>query len=505
MLSISNKSTHLIGTLLTLTSIMLFTTCGDDDEVLVPSTDRLTVTLTSPSEGSVFFLGDSIFLQGTATDETEAAIADSDLSWKSDMDGFIGNGSVYWKNSLSDTTESGKKAKQLSVNDHLITFTAIHPSGISIGVDAVNISIDIEEIKAIEIYGGNLVIGGKMDRVSGTGVTNIASWNGSVWSGLGGGVFRFLEVMAVSGTDLYVAGNLTQADGQSVNNIAVWNGGSWSALGDGVSSSDETILLTVTSISAEGSDVYVGGNINAAGGVSLSGIAWWNGTSWSNMGGGLTPLEKQVVSVMGIKANSVGQVFVGGSFALAGTTKVENIAMWDGADWKKLSTGVFGGDNPSIIAMALSDNGDLYVGGNFKNAGFDTTYVLDSVGVIIDSLTTIAPLEVNHIARWNGTTWSNLGEGLSGGSNPSATTIVIDNMGILYVIGNFSTAGGIGNVEIGVYDPSADSWSALDLTGGPTDVTQIAANGADLYAIDNVISLWRWNGAQWDSLGTAGE
>ena len=504
MLNISNRSTHLNVTLLIFTLMMLFATCGDEVEVIVPSTDRMYVTVTSPSEGSVFFFGDSILLQGTATDETETAIAESDLYWKSDMDGFIGNGSVYWKNASKDTFETGKKKRLLSINDHLITFVAPHPAGISIGTDAVNISIDIEEIKAIEFYGGNPVIGGKFDKVSGTEVTNIASWNGSTWSGLGGGVFRFLEVMVVSGADLYAAGKLTQADGQSVNNIAVWNGSSWSGLGDGVISSDESILTIVTSIAAEGSDVYVGGDFNTAGGVSVSNIAWWNGASWSNMGGGLANGEGDV-SVLGIEVNSQGLVFVGGSFDSAGTANVENIAMWNGTDWSEVSTGVFGGDNPSISAMALSNNGDLYVGGNFENAGFDTTFVLDSSGVIIDSLTEINDLVVNNIARWNGTSWSNLGEGLSGGASPTPTTITIDDVGMVYVMGNFITVGGAVDAEIGVYDPSTQNWSGLDLMGGPNDVTQIEANGTDLYAIENFISLWRWNGAVWDSLGTAGE
>ena len=112
---------------------------------------------------------------------------------------------------------------------------------------------------------------------------------------------------------------------------------------------------------------------------------------------------------------------------------------------------------------------------------------------------------VNNIARWNGTSWSNLGEGLSGGASPTPTTITIDDVGMVYVMGNFITVGGAVDAEIGVYDPSTQNWSGLDLMGGPNDVTQIEANGTDLYAIENFISLWRWNGAVWDSLGTAGE
>ena len=509
MMKMAKGTIHLIGSLLIFASMMLLAACDDDDEPIVPQTDMLNIAVSSPTEGDVYFLGDSILLQGSASDESGAVIVEEDLSWSSDMDGFIGTGSLYWKNGSNDTTDAGVKASLLSINDHIITFTAIHPSGETKAVKAINISVDIEEIKAINFYGSNPVIAGKMDKVSGSSVFNIASWDGSAWSGLGGGVFRFPEVMAVSGTDLYVAGSLTLADGQTVNNIASWNGNSWSGLGDGVSNSDESIISKVTSIAAEGSDVYVGGDFNTAGGVGVSGIAWWNGASWSNMGAGLTHVEEDVI-VASIATNSQGQVFVGGLFDLAGTIAVENIAMWDGTVWDSLGTGVTGGELPSVSAMALSPDGDLYVGGHFANAGWDTFEVIDTTGGANDTSIVIAPLKVSHIARWNGAAWSNLGNGLAGGPRPTATTIVIDNMGVVYVIGNFNTVNGPGGIDaqIGVYDQRilADStWSALDLTGGPTDVTQIATDGTDLYVIDNMITLWRWNGSVWDSLGTAGE
>lgn len=506
MMKMAKRTMHLTGSLLIFTSMMLFAACDEEDEVVVPQTDKLTIAVSSPTEGDVYFLGDSILLQGSATDESGTAIVEGDLSWSSDVDGFIGNGSVYWKNGLNDKNEAGTRASFLSLNDHIITFTALHPSGETKAVDVVNISVDIEEIKAIAFYGGNPVITGKMDKVSGSTVVNIALWDGSTWSGLGGGVFRFPEVMAVSGTDLYVAGSLTLADGQAVNNIAVWNGSGWSALGDGVSNSDESIISTVSSIAVEGSDVYVTGDFNTAGGVGVSGVAWWNGASWTNMGAGLTHID-EIEVVTSIEVNSQGQVFVGGLFDLAGTDTVANIAMWDGTDWSALSTGVAGGELPSVSTMALSSTGDLYVGGHFRNAGWDTSEVYDTTGGVIDTSIVIRALIVNHIAKWNGTVWSNLGDGLSGGARPTATTIVVDDMGVVYVMGDFTAAGGFA-ADIGVYDQrilTDSTWSALDLTGGPTDVTQMATDGTDLYVIDNLITLWRWNGTVWDSLGTAGE
>src|SRR5690606_19541035 len=75
---------------------------------------------------------------------------------------------------------------------------------------------------------------------------------------------------------------------------------------------------------------------------------------------------------------------------------------------------------------AIKTNGaDVYVGGDFTNAG----------GVS----------GTNHIARWNGTTWSALGAGISATFN---TVYTIDVFGTdVYIGGNFNDAGGNVNAD----------------------------------------------------------
>src|SRR5205823_2902182 len=63
-------------------------------------------------------------------------------------------------------------------------------------------------------------------------------------------------------------------------------------------------------------------------------------------------------------AISGSDVYLGGSFTIAGRVFVNHIARWDGSQWSALGSGVTGGN---VSAMAISGN-DVYVGGYFTTA-----------------------------------------------------------------------------------------------------------------------------------------
>ena len=143
--------------------------------------------------------------------------------------------------------------------------------------------------------------------------------------------------VAVSGTEVYIGGDFDRAGNVAASRIAKWDSVThkWSALGSGVNN-------RVLAISANGDNVYVGGNFTVAGGVSAHYIAHWNDASqtWSALAGELTHTSTSPeVDAIAIAAN--GNVYVGGEFEKAGNVTVNNIARWDGS-WHALGSGIGG-------------------------------------------------------------------------------------------------------------------------------------------------------------------
>ncbi|MEK9138399.1 MAG: hypothetical protein AAB393_14840, partial [Bacteroidota bacterium] len=110
------------------------------------------------------------------------------------------------------------------------------------------------------------------------------------------------------------------------------------------------------------------------------------------------------------------------------------------------------GTNDWVRAIAVSGN-DIYVGGSF---------------------TTVEKIVANRIAKWNGTSWSALGDGL----NNTVYTLAVSGSDI-YVGGSFTTAGGTTANRIAKWNGT--SWSALG-SGTSDDVHAIAISGNDVYA-----------------------
>jgi len=109
-----------------------------------------------------------------------------------------------------------------------------------------------------------------------------------------------------------------------------------------------------------------------------------------------------------------------------------------------------------VEALAVSGS-DLYAGGYFTNAG----------GVL-----------ANGIAKWNGSSWSARGTGMSGGDYPGVYALAVSGSEV-YAGGNFGTAGGTAARCIAKWDGS--SWSALG-SGMNDGVMALAVSGSDLYA-----------------------
>jgi hypothetical protein len=86
---------------------------------------------------------------------------------------------------------------------------------------------------------------------------------------------------------------------------------------------------------------------------------------------------------------SNGDVYVGGNFSQAGGVVAHGVARWNGTAWNSVEAGT-GNLNPlNISEIVIGSNGDVYAGGSFTRTGGTT----------------------QSVARWNGTAWSILGAG----------------------------------------------------------------------------------------------
>ena len=277
--------------------------------------------------------------------------------------------------------------------------------------------------------------------------------------------------------------------------VAKWNGTSWISLGSGMNS---PVLALAVFNDGTGAALYAGGSFVLADGVPVNRLAKWTGTTWQSVGGGVTG-GASVVNVMTVHNDGSGSaLYVAGAFGNAGPVPAGNIAKWNGSSWAALGTGVFGNVSSSVHAL-LSVGSTLYVGGEFSHAGGFTS-----------------PFLVNRIARWNGTSWSGLGTGMNFGSMVESLAVFDDGLGggpLLHAGGTFTMAGDV--AANGVAKWNGSSWSPLGagLTGSPGYARALAVfddgNGLALYAGGQFSGaggtaanrIAKWDGIQWSPLG----
>ena len=241
----------------------------------------------------------------------------------------------------------------------------------------------------------------------------------------------------------------------------------------------------VYAIAVSGNNVYVGGTFTNAGGVAANNIALWNGSAWSTLDAGIASATNLFYTpIVSAIAVSGGNVYVGGNFTNAGAVAALNVAQWDGSHWSALGAGV-GEMGAGVLALAMN-NGLVYAGGAFQHANGTN--------------------QVNSIAAWNGTRWSALGTGIGG---TVAALAVGDNN--LYAGGRFTTAGGISSANLAVWNGS--TWAAVGGGVGTNlydSVASLAVAAGNLYvggmfdSVDGLsaTNLAVWTGSHWAAVGS---
>jgi hypothetical protein len=296
---------------------------------------------------------------------------------------------------------------------------------------------------------------------------------------------QFADAMVVHDGMLYVGGNFQTVGEVTVNYIARFDGRRWESLSGGIGRPNMGLVHTLDL----GDDMlYVGGMFDQIGLFRMSNIAAYDITlgRWRSLGQGTDRAVRRV------RIAGDGDVYIVGEFTQVDGTPSPAVARFDGNRWYSLGTGLevrnqTRGRETGARAMALAPapGGGMYVGGFFDHA--------DGV-------------PCSNVAYWDGSQFHPLATGANG-----LVTYMTVYRGQLYAGGPFTQAGGIIANSIARWD--GIRWHALGSgIGGPGSILirSIRGEGDCIYvggefALAGSASAGNiaiWDGGAWNPLGS---
>lgn len=344
------------------------------------------------------------------------------------------------------------------------------------------------------------------------GNSSCRHWDGSTWTTLK--TFdEFTTEIALLGTDVYVGGQFS-------NFLERWDGSAWQTVG----SSGVTQYLTM--VVQVGGAVFVSGDFTVTDGVKTPSLARWDGSAWSSifedLDGGLNGEGYSIVELN-------DKIYVSGDFTTAGKIAANHVACYDKPTntWTALP----GSPGGNLIAH----NGELYAYywvdepappyhfnvakltgttwttiGTLEGTSMGTPASIGGVLYIIGNFSSVNGTPINHITKWNGTTWSDAGAGITLNADSMVQSIC--------QVGSQLYASTFNNELVGldwiqtshILQWNGSAW--VTHTSNITPVVQsMIAIGNDLVvgglidSIDGVPcgnNVARWNGITWSALGT---
>jgi hypothetical protein len=294
---------------------------------------------------------------------------------------------------------------------------------------------------ALQIIGRKLYVGGAFGAVPGvpgannllrcdldTGVaSSTAADSAHAFSG------TIYALTADSNGTLYAGGGFSNLGGDpAADNVAYLDasGIGWHSMGAGGGACSCAVNDYVRSLTALGTDVYVGTDaLNVAGIPQADHVARWNGSAWSATGSNTAGTDGWFPASAFIYAmtNDGANVYATGSFQNAnGDPTADAIASFDASTWHSLGSDGAGNGPWTGNGLALAVFGQhLYAGGNFTSAGGDT-----QASFIARYLTPVAPPPARLVTITVTGTGSVSGPGINcptacSGSYPSGTSLTL--------------------------------------------------------------------------------
>jgi hypothetical protein len=211
-----------------------------------------------------------------------------------------------------------------------------------------------------------------------------------------GGVRKLIMFDSGSGPELYAGGSFAGLSPGPGCGVAKWTGTGWVAVGDISYGVHDLVAYD----DGAGTKLYACGEfIFGPFMTPIVGIARWNGAAWESPGAS-TVTRAFALAVFDEDGPGPGRpaLFLGGNFSAVGGVPARAVARWDGQVWTEVGGGIWvsqGGLYAGTVrTLAVHNDGSgpaLYAGGQFDHA---------SNAACI------------NIAKWAGTAWAAVGEGV---------------------------------------------------------------------------------------------
>lgn len=303
---------------------------------------------------------------------------------------------------------------------------------------------------------GKMIVAGAFVDASGVATADkIARWTGSAWESIttGGAADDSIYALAYSRTGtLYAGGAFTTINGVTTAKIARWDGTTWAVVGSAAALNGDVYDIIPD---PWGDGVIVAGAFTNAGGVAAADYlarVTVSGTTYTWSAITTAAPDAKVLALH--YDEQAGRLYIGGDFANIGSAPMAKIAYYDGSSWREMGTGFSG--TIGLIGQITSKDGLVYTaingvtgvggvnlpdgfatwnGNQWYGQWFDATATHDVAGVYADADT--------GDLFWMGTISSAtvLGDTVITNSDTGDTwpTLSITGPGTVYGIRNFTT------------------------------------------------------------------
>lgn len=323
---------------------------------------------------------------------------------------------------------------------------------------------------------GGIFAGGTFNSLQELAYSNAAIWNEAAgWSGFGSGIYGRIDSMAeLDDGHVVAAGGFSGGWGNTyVAGLASWDHGGFIGIG-------ATTYGGINALSRSGGGGFVvAGSFTNFDDVSLNRVARWDGHQWNALGGGLQDEAYTVLSLPN------GDVIAGGRFQSSGNgTLLGRVGYWNGTEWLPMGEGLPGSNYYGVQSLLKTRDGSILAGCALDDA--------DTPGI-------------HTLMRWDGESWTPLGELLSG--SIQAMAMLPD--GRVVAAQNYGLDHGVSACRCLVWD--GGQWTAIGTSTTDSMIfCLLVLPGGDLVVgglfddIDGAParSVARWDGYAWHALGS---